>query len=97
MRLTPTINEKIEQIAEYEDRTVSKTIQRLLDKAVSDYFSQLMNDKDFKKFFLEQGKKKQYEIERKIKDCEEHSQMQDLAVIVNHAEKKRLKQSQQQE
>lgn len=53
IRLTPSINSEIEQIAAYEDRTVSKTIQRLLDKAVHEYFDKLATMPDFKNFLSE--------------------------------------------
>ncbi len=36
-RLSPILNEQLEMIASYEDRTVSKVIQRLLIKAVEEY------------------------------------------------------------
>ena len=36
-RCSIILNEQLEMIAKYEDRTVSKVIQRLLMKAVEDY------------------------------------------------------------
>ena len=37
VRITLDLDTNIRRIAEYEDRTISKTIQRLLQQAVSQY------------------------------------------------------------
>lgn len=37
VRITLDLDTSIRRIAEYEDRTISKTIQRLLQQAVSQY------------------------------------------------------------
>lgn len=50
IRLTPSINKEIEEISAYEDRTVSRTIQRILDKAVNEYYFNLKNSQGFNDF-----------------------------------------------
>ena len=74
VRLTPTINKYLEQIAAFEDRTVSKTIQRLLDKAVLEYHQNL-KDIDFIKFVekwdeVENAEIKEKKLKRDIKQPE---------------------------
>ena len=60
IRLTATINKYLEQIAAFEDRTVSKTIQRLLDKAVYDYYCLLVNNNQGFNDFLRSEKSRIY-------------------------------------
>ena len=62
VRLTQTINKKLEQIAAFEDRTISKTIQRLLDKAVFEYHKNLsIANSDFENFIEKWDKVNKYE------------------------------------
>ena len=62
VRLTQTINKKLEQIAAFEDRTISKTIQRLLDKAVWQYHQNLsLANPDFIRFVEKWDKVDHYE------------------------------------
>ena len=76
VRLTPTINKKLEQIADYEDRTVSKVLQRLLDKSVLEYHQNLsIKDIDFIKFVekwdeVENAEIKEKKLKRDIKQPE---------------------------
>lgn len=59
VRIPSTLDEKIRRIAEYEDRTISKAIQRLLQGAVEKYF------KDNEKYILkdeEMRKQRFYDI-----------------------------------
>lgn len=51
VRISSTLDEKIRRIAEYEDRTISKTIQRLLQSAVEKYF------KDNREYISKDGEK----------------------------------------
>lgn len=44
VRLTPTLNKDIELIAEYEQRSIANTIQRLLSKAINVYFNEIGHD-----------------------------------------------------
>ena len=74
VRLTPTINKYLEQIAAFEDRTVSKVLQRLLDKAVLEYHQNL-KDIDFIKFVekwdeVENAEIKEKKLKRDIKQPE---------------------------
>ena len=59
VRMTLDLDKEIRRIADYEDRTISKTIQRLLQRAVNEY---LKDNEQSMIYYEETSNKRFYEL-----------------------------------